>query len=55
MAKNIISHTNKSSRLSKRVREDVKLIKQACNVKFIIDRSEYHTLSNNKIIHQNRF
>ena len=46
MAENVIPHTNKSSRISKRVREDGILIKEAGNAEFVIDRSEDNTLSN---------
>ena len=46
MAKNIISDTDKSSSINKRVREDRILIKEVDSIEFVINRSGDKTFTN---------
>ena len=46
MAKNIISDTDKSSSINKRVREDGTLIKEVDSIEFVINRSGDKTFTN---------
>ena len=46
MAKNMISDTDKSSSINKRVREDGTLIKEVDSIEFVINRSGDETFTN---------
>ena len=45
MAENVLSATDKSSRINKRVQEDGTLIKKGDNADFVIDRSQDNTFT----------